>query len=90
MKRKKILAHVAIVTLTSVGGNIEHTISSECQRFIERLKCKTEGNTAIDISEDVKPTVLNVICSLCFGKHCESHDAEFKQIMQANDWFVEG
>eukprot|EP00795_Rhopilema_esculentum_P017743 gene17743-9413_t len=90
LKRKKKLAHVAMATFTSESGNMEHIISSECKRFIERLKCKTEGNTAIDISGDIKLTVLNVICSLCFGKHYESHEAEFKQIVQANDWFVEG
>ena len=89
-RRTRKLAHQALKTYGIEQMKTEDFIAAECKDLIQRLRKQMTQNEVIDISKDIGLSVLNVICSLCFGNRYESCDPEFLRIVQANAWFVEG
>lgn len=89
-RKTRKLAHQALKTYGMEQMKTEELITTECKDLIKRLRKQMLQNEVIDISKDIGLSVLNVICSLCFGNRYEPHDREFLRIVEANAWFVEG
>ncbi len=88
-KLTRKLAHHALKLYGSDGNRTEGITMTECASLIQRLQICANGNEAVDIRNDLSLSVMNIICTICFGTRYELDDPEFLRLVQANTWFFQ-